>query len=55
MFASVCLHQGLAKHADVKARLERILTADELPVAIRRLNQATHKQAAAAIGQGFGF
>ena len=54
-FASLCLHQGLAKHADVKARLESILTADELAVAIRRLNQATHKQAAAAIGQGFGF
>lgn len=54
-FARLCLHHGLAKHGEVKQRLEEALEAEALTFAIRRLNQATQTQAAAAFNQGFGF
>lgn len=54
-FASLCLHHGLAKHGEIKQRLEDILKAEALAVAIRRLNQAARGQTAAALNQGFGF
>lgn len=53
-FASICLRQGLAKHSEIKERLEIIMPAEMLTTAIRRLNQATQNQAAAGRNQGFG-
>lgn len=53
VFARICMRSGLARHDQIKNRLEIIMPADALAHSLRRLTQATHSPGPRS-DKGFG-